>query len=451
MSNEKQNQSTLPHSTKEISVSARKQIENATKISFPPWVCSRDTPGQIDLLRWDIEFHVLYGGRAAGRSYSVGLALLLTGMQKPRQILCAREYQSSISKSVHSQLAAIIRDKNFGHFYKIEKNAIKGANGTIFSFTGLKVQPDRIKSYADYDDCWVEEADSVSRESWAILTPTIRKPGRRFFICFNPSFETTTTYQLFVANPPPRTRIYHATYLDNPFITEELIEEAKRARLTDFEEYSNIWLGKPRASLHGAVYAKELTLIQKDNLIRTFSVDYTQPTYVAADLGHSDATCLWFIQRSHHNTFAVVDYIEYSGEYWNYYLNLISQTPYRIANIILPHDAASHTASARSTIEEQTLAFGLPCTITKKLLIEDGIQLTRNFLRRATFLRSKQVLQGLERLRNYSYSTKNKPIHNQYSHAADALRYAATFFYTEQQQPQTITITQNEYLLPMPA
>ncbi len=414
-------------------------MSKEVSISFPPWVCGVD--GGIDLLKWDIEFHILYGGRAAGRSYSVGLALLLTGMQKPRKVLCAREFQSSIAESVHSQLASIIRNHGMEHFYRIEKTQIKGINGSIFSFTGLAVNPERIKSFEGYDDCWVEEADSVRRDSWAILTPTIRKPGRRFFICFNPSFESSTTYQLFVKNPPPNSRLYHATYLENPFLSKELLQEAQRARLEDYTEYSNIWLGQPRASLTGAIYAKELTNLEQDQLIRKFTINYSHPTYISADIGHRDSTALWFIQRHHSNTFLITHYYENSGEPWQHYLSYISQSPYNIATLILPHDAKSHSISSSSTIEEQTLSFGLPCEISPKLSIQDGILLTKQLLRKSIFLNSPPVNSGLELLRSYQYNKQQKPKHDHTSHAADSLRYAATYLQQQHQTPTTITHT----------
>ncbi|WP_374188661.1 phage terminase large subunit [Avibacterium paragallinarum] len=35
--------------------------------------------------------------------------------------------------------------------------------------------PTKIKSLEGIDICWVEEAENVSKESWEILIPTIRK------------------------------------------------------------------------------------------------------------------------------------------------------------------------------------------------------------------------------------------------------------------------------------
>ena len=48
-----------------------------------------------------LTYKILYGGRAALKSWSIARALLLLGWQKPLRILCAREFQVSIRESVH--------------------------------------------------------------------------------------------------------------------------------------------------------------------------------------------------------------------------------------------------------------------------------------------------------------------------------------------------------------
>ena len=49
----------------------------------------------------------------------------------------------------------------------------------------------------------VEEAQAVSKRSWDILIPTIRKAGSRITITLNPELDTDETYVRFIENPPP--------------------------------------------------------------------------------------------------------------------------------------------------------------------------------------------------------------------------------------------------------
>src|SRR4030095_1170578 len=87
-------------------------------------------------------------------------------------------------------------------FYEVTQSAIRGLNGTEFAFAGLKSNVTQIKSFEGVDICWVEEAQTVSKTSWNVLIPTIRKEGSEIWITFNPELEEDETYQRFVLKPP---------------------------------------------------------------------------------------------------------------------------------------------------------------------------------------------------------------------------------------------------------
>ena len=65
-------------------------------VQFPGWAKGLFRPHR---------YKVLYGGRGSGKSYAVADALLLAGYAKPCRILCAREFQNSLSESVLYLLA----------------------------------------------------------------------------------------------------------------------------------------------------------------------------------------------------------------------------------------------------------------------------------------------------------------------------------------------------------
>ena len=64
-----------------------------------------------------------------------------------------------------------------------------------------------VKSFEGVDICWVEEAQTVSKSSWNVLIPTIRKEQSEIWVSFNPELETDETYQRFVINAPMRRSI----------------------------------------------------------------------------------------------------------------------------------------------------------------------------------------------------------------------------------------------------
>ncbi len=170
-------------------------------------------PAKLQGLFRPARYKVLYGGRGGGKSWAVARALLVIGSQKPLRVLCTRETQSSIKESVHQLLADQIHKLCLGDHYQILDNEIRGKNGSLFTFIGLRQQDvGKIKSFEGYDICWVEEAAFVSEKSWRILIPTIRKEEKdeegnvidasEIWVTFNPELDTDPVYERFIVNPP---------------------------------------------------------------------------------------------------------------------------------------------------------------------------------------------------------------------------------------------------------
>jgi len=118
------------------------------------------------------------------------------------------------------------------------------ATGSSFIFKGLRMNPQEIKSTEDVDICWIEEAQSVSEESWKVLTPTIRKADSEIWISFNPMNESDPTYQRFVLNPQPGSVIKKVNWNDNPYFPEVLNAERLHMLNTDVDAYNHIWGGE---------------------------------------------------------------------------------------------------------------------------------------------------------------------------------------------------------------
>ena len=174
-------------------------------------------PEKLGFLFEPHRYKVSYGGRGGAKSWGYARALLLLGAESPKRILCCREVQKSIKDSVHKLLSDQIEALGLGGFYQILANEIRGANGTEFSFVGLANQTtDSIKSYEGYDYCWAEEAHKISRRSWDILIPTIRKESSEIWISLNPELDTDETYIRFVANPPESAKVVEINHSDNP-------------------------------------------------------------------------------------------------------------------------------------------------------------------------------------------------------------------------------------------
>lgn len=191
---------------------------------------------------------MLHGGRGAAKSWEIARALVGKAHHNKIRVLCAREFQNSIADSVHALLSIQIEMMGLSQFFDITKTSIKSLlTGAEFIFKGIQRSISEIKSTEGIDICWVEEAQSVSENSWVVLVNTIRKKGSEIWVSFNPDDIIDPTYQRFVVNPPPNTWVQQVNYYDNPYFEEtELQAEMEHCKSIDYEAYEHIWLGKPK-------------------------------------------------------------------------------------------------------------------------------------------------------------------------------------------------------------
>ena len=167
------------------------------------------------------------------------------GYAEPLRILCCRELQNSIKDSVHAELVAAIEAYPWlNDHYEIGETFIRGRNGTEFVFKGLRHNYQQIKSTSGINICWVEEAETVSEQSWKNLIPTIRAPGSEIWLTWNPEDEESPTNQRFVVDPPPGAKIERLNYCDNPWFPPELEQERLNDLKRDPDFYAHVWEGK---------------------------------------------------------------------------------------------------------------------------------------------------------------------------------------------------------------
>ena len=394
-------------------------------------IARAEFPVKLEGLFKKSRYKVLYGGRGGAKSWGIARALLIKGAKDPIRILCAREFQTSIRDSVHKLLCDQIESLGLLSFYEITQTSIRGRNGTEFSFVGLKNNVSNIKSYEGVDICWVEEAQTTSRLSWNILIPTIRKQGSEIWISFNPELETDETYQRFVATPPADCITMKVNWYDNPWFPETLRLEKDSLKQRDEEAYNQVWEGLCRQTVDGAIFAKEMQQAEKDGRICRVPYDATKPVHAVFDLGWSDSTAIWFLQFVGMET-RLIRYIEDSQKTISYYLATMQTFGYVYDTIWLPHDAENKTlAAAGRTIDDIVRAAGFKTQIMPRVPILDSINAARTIFPTCYFDR-EHTADGLACLRHYRYEVdpdtgqfSRNPLHDHYSHGADAFRYIA--------------------------
>ena len=184
-----------------------------------------------ELLTLKKRVKLYYGGRSGGKSYACADSLLLKARQEKLFIVCLREIQSSIKDSVKKLLEDRIEHYGFQDYKVFETRIENQVTGSVFAFKGLRDQdPQKIKSLEGADIAWIEEAQTISKKSFDILLPTIRKKGSEIWISMNRELENDPVWVALGANPDENTFVKKVNFYDNPFCPKEMIELALKTK-----------------------------------------------------------------------------------------------------------------------------------------------------------------------------------------------------------------------------
>ena len=389
-------------------------------------------PEKLKFLFHPARYKVVRGGRGSGKSWGFARALLIMAAQKPLRVLCTREIQKSIQQSVHQLLRDQIEALQLGSQYQVLQTEIRGKNGSQFFFSGLSDQTaESLKSFEGVDIVWCEEAQAISRRSWDILIPTIRKNGSEIWVSFNPQLESDETYRRFVSNPPPDCVSIEMNHADNRRFPSVLETERAHAEATMRpEDYAHIWEGKCKPAVEGAIYFGEMaraniSLPAHDPLLKTHAV---------WDLGFNDSMAIILVQRLggeirivHHIEDSARTLADYSAELKA--LRLDGQ-PLNWGSHFLPHDGFAKRHQSGKADADVLRELGWSVSKVPNMDVETGIKRAREMFGKVYFHkdRAARLIECLKRYRRHVNSTTNEPgapVHDAFSHSADAFRYLA--------------------------
>lgn len=360
-------------------------------------------------------YKVCYGGRGSGKSWTIAGCLLALAMKSKVRILCTRQLQTSIANSVHKLLSDIISNLGLDNFFTITRDTIRCNNGSEFFFKGIQNNINEIKSIEGINYCWVEEAQSVSAESWEILIPSIRATDSEIWVSFNPDREEDATYQLFVTNKRDDAISVLVNYTDNPFFPDVLKKEMEYCKQVDFGKYEHIWLGKTVINTDTQIYHDKFEL-------KEFETPQDVTFYYGSDWGFAnDPTTLirCFIQDQ-------CLYIDYEaggvGVEFEEIPTLFKSIPYEYKWEIRADSARPETISY---VKRQ--GFNIVACPKWQGSVEDGIEYIRSFRRIYVHPRCQHTYKEFQ---FYSYKTDRVTgeilpiVLDKDNHYLDALRYA---------------------------
>jgi phage terminase large subunit len=211
--------------------------------------------------------NVLKGGRGGAKTRTVASLIIEIMNVAPLNIICGREIQKSLKESSFLVLKQEIYRLGYGNRFNIieSQGVIESCTGGRAVFIGLQQHTvDSIKSYENFHWAWIEEAQSVSKESLETLIPTLRTDGwfracgfdwplRMFIYTLNP-YTWDDPINLVLPESRKDTRHITINYYDNPWFPEALEKERAEAEATmPTDEYLRIWEGVPYDNAENAV------------------------------------------------------------------------------------------------------------------------------------------------------------------------------------------------------
>ncbi|MBD8181669.1 PBSX family phage terminase large subunit [Pantoea agglomerans] len=369
-------------------------------------------------------YKTFHGGRGGAKSWAAARALVIMAASKKLRILCTREVQNSIKDSVHKLLKDQIEMLGLNPWFKITDEKIVSSCGSEFLFKGLRFDPLGIKSTEGVDICWVEEAQSVSSDSWAILIPTIRKEGSEIWVTFNPGEESDPTYQRFIVTPPDDSITVEVNYYDNPYLPETLRKEMEYCKRIDYEAYEHIWLGKPKSISDSVIFRNRYR-------VESFPDDLWQQAdrlFFGADFGFAnDPSTL--IRMFMIDTRLYIEYESYGvgvelDEMPQFYDSIPEVRKWPIKGDNSRPETISYLARQ---------GFSIDAAAKWKGSVEDGVTYLKGFEEIIIHERCKHTA---DEFRHYSYKVDKKTgdilpiIVDKFNHCIDAIRYGLDGYIT---------------------
>lgn len=352
----------------------------------------------------------IYGGRFSMKSHTVARYLLIRARQEKTRILCAREFQNSISESSHQLLSDLIELYELRDFKVTDKSIYNDITGSDFLFKGLHHNEQNIKSTEGVDIAWVEEAQTISNSSIEILTPTVRKPGSKIIYTYNRLLEDDPVHKRLVLEGRPNTLVINVNYdvaLRYGVVPDVILQEIEDDKKYRPSLYKHKWLGEP-STMERKVY-------RDWNFINDIPHEARLERY-GLDFGYSnDPTAIVAIY--YYNGGYILDEIAYQKGLSNK----------QIADILLPLPHAVITAdSAEPKSIDELRLHGLTVmpTVKGKDSVNQGIQYVQR-QRISVTNRSRNVIEEYKRylwMEDKDGKVVNKPEH-EWSHSMDAIRY----------------------------
>ncbi|HEM5984269.1 TPA: PBSX family phage terminase large subunit [Streptococcus suis] len=230
-----------------------------TSVNISSLLPSKFHPVWKASLNREILHVVCEGGRGSGKSSDVAHIIVQIIMRFAVNAVCIRKVDNTLEQSVYEQLKWAISEQQVTHLFKFNKSPLRITylpRGNYIVFRGAQ-QPERIKSLKDsrfpFAIGWIEElAEFKTEDEVKTITNSLLRGELeeglfyKFFYTYNPPKRKQSWVNKKYGTQflPKNTFVHHSTYLDNPYISKDFIEEAEATRERSERRYRWEYLGE---------------------------------------------------------------------------------------------------------------------------------------------------------------------------------------------------------------
>jgi phage terminase large subunit len=352
-------------------------------------------------------FIVNIGGSRSTKTYSILQLLILKAMESEEPLII-----SVVRKSMPSLRLSAMRDffdilKQYDLYNVENHNKTENTfliNNTLIEFFSIDDAQKRRGSKRDI--LFVDEANELTAEDFFQLNI---RTTQTVYLGFNPSEQFWYNDQL--QNRDDIT-IIHSTYKDNPFLSNEQINEIERLEFTDKQYYQIYALGE---------FAGAIDLIYSYTVVDHIPVEQAKLVALGMDWGYTnDPTTL--VEVWSWNDALYMNELVYSRGLTNQDI-IVKLQEYEVDRYI---EIIADSAEPKSIEEVRRAGFNIKPATKGPDSILNGIDI----LKRKRLHVTKQSVNLINELNKYKWvvdkngNKLNKPI-DSFNHALDAVRYVA--------------------------
>jgi len=244
----------------------------------------------------------VYGGRGSGKSHFFG-ELLVETCQAERGTLavCIREAQRTLAQSSKRLIEGKIASLGLGRGFKPFNDKIETPGDGLIIFRGMQDHTaESMKSLEGFRIAWIDEAQTLSARSLALLRPTIRAANSEVWASWNPRRKSDAIDDFLRTRKPEGAIVVSANWRDNPWFPSVLEEERQLDLALYPDRYEHIWEGDYVRAFEGAYFAQLLNEARAQGRIGKVAADPLLPLRAFIDIGGAGATAdaftMWLVQ-----------------------------------------------------------------------------------------------------------------------------------------------------------